>query len=111
MANAMTRLLKLQKGGTAQDVPIRLSWPISDGKAWDCQWEIGWPDLPRANSGRGVDAIQALMNALTMIGAERDASEAHKSGWLSWRDDWRGYGFPLTVNLRDVLGEDDERFL
>jgi hypothetical protein len=51
------------------------------------------------------------MNALTMIGAEIYASEAHKSGWLSWRDDWRGYGFPLTANLRDVLGEDDERFL
>jgi hypothetical protein len=111
MANAITRIFKLQSGGTMQDVPVRLFWPISDDKAWDCRWEIDWPDGPRTNSGRGVDAIQALINAMTMIGAEIYSSEAHKAGVLSWSDDWRGYGFPVTANLRDMLAGDDRRFL
>jgi hypothetical protein len=107
----MTRILKLQSDGVTHAIPVRLSWPIQDDQAWDCRWEIGWPDGPRANSGRGVDEIQALMNALTMIGAEIYASEAHKVGRLSWRDDWRGYGFPVMANLRDMLGGDDGKFL
>jgi hypothetical protein len=111
MASAMTRILKLQSDGVTHDIPVRLWWPIQDDKAWDCRWEIGWPDGPRANSGRGIDAIQALMNALTMIGAEIYSSEAHKSGLLSWSDDWSGYGFPVIANLRNMLGGDDGRFL
>jgi hypothetical protein len=111
MALAMTRILKLQSDGVTHDVPVRLAWPVRGDKVWDCRWEIGWPDVPRANSGRGVDAIQALINAMTMIGAEIYCSEAHKAGRLSWSDDWRGYGFPVMANLRDVLREDDSRFL
>jgi hypothetical protein len=111
MANVMTRILKLRDDGIAHDVPVRVCWPAPDDAAWDCRWEIDWPDGQRTNSGRGVDAIQALINAMTMIGAEIYASDAHKAGRLSWRDDWRGYGFPVTANLRDMLREDDSRFL
>jgi hypothetical protein len=57
------------------------------------------------------DAIQALMSALTMIGAEIYSSEAHKAGALTWSDEWSGHGFPVMASLRDALRGDDRRFL
>mgnify|MGYP001112341460 CR=1 FL=1 len=111
MASAMTRILKLQKNGAVRDVAVRVFWPVVDDTAWDCRWEIDWPDQPRSNSGRGIDAVQALFNALTMVGAELYCSEAHKAGQLTWDKEWRGYGFPVTANLRDMLSGDDKDFL
>lgn len=111
MPNPITRTLKLRNRDTVHDIVVRIFWPITDDKAWDCRWEIVWPNGTRTNSGRGVDAIQALVNTLTMIGAEIYSSEAHKAGQLSWSDDWSGYGFPVMANLRDMLGGDDKRFL
>lgn len=111
MASVMTRSLKLRKGGMVRDVAVRVFWPVADNAAWDCRWEIDWPEQPRSNAGRGVDAMQALVNALTMIGAEIYCSEAHKAGQLTWNDEWRGYGFPVSPGLRDMLIGDDARFL
>lgn len=111
MTNAMTRILKLRKDGAVHDVAVRVFWPAAGDAGWDCRWEVDWPEQPRANSVRGVDAVQALFNALTMVGAELYCSDAHKAGQLMWDQEWRGYGFPVTANLRDMLTGDDKRFL
>jgi hypothetical protein len=92
--NAIMRNLKMSVRGAALDVPVRVFWPIEDKGGWDCRWEIVWPDRQRTNSGRGSDAIQALLNALQMVGTEIYCSEEHRSGKLSWNDNWSGYGFP-----------------
>jgi hypothetical protein len=54
MASGMARIPKLQNRGVTRDVPVRLFWPAEEEAAWDCRWEIEWPDGLRANSGRGV---------------------------------------------------------
>lgn len=111
MASVMTRTLKLRNDGAVRDVVVRIFWPVAGDAAWNCQWEIDWPDQPRANSARGVDAVQALFNALTMIGAELYCSDAHQAGQLTWDEEWRGYGFPVSPSLRDMLVGEDKRFL
>ena len=84
--SAITRNLKLNIRGAALDVPVRVFWPVEDKGGWDCRWEIVWPDRQRTNSGRGSDAIQALLNALQMAGTEIYCSGEHRSGALSWHD-------------------------
>jgi uncharacterized protein DUF6968 len=56
------------------------------------------------------DAIQALLHALEMIGAEIYTSEEHRSGRLVWSDGWKGYGFPVSGRIRDLLVGDDAKF-
>lgn len=109
MSIAITRVLKLGKGRDQRDVPVRIFWPVEDAHAWDCRWEIGWPDRRRGNSGRGVDAVQAITHALQMIGTEIYCSEEHRSGKLSWTSEWSGYGFPVPANIRDLLVGDDAK--
>src|SRR3954469_24334914 len=79
---SVRRDLRLRSDNAEQEVSVRLFWPVEDAKAWDCRWEINWPDRKCANSGRGVDAIQALLHPLEKIGAEIYASEEHRSGRL-----------------------------
>jgi hypothetical protein len=110
MSEAILRHLRLRTGDAVRKVSIRLFWPVEDKKAWDCRWEINWPDRQRANSGRGLDAMQALLHAIQMIGAEIHASEEHRSGRLDWSDEWKGYGFPVSGNIRDLLVGDDAKY-
>ena len=98
--NAITRTLKMNVRGATLDIPIRVFWPIKDKGGWDCRWQIVWPDRKRTNSGRGTDAIQALLNALQMVGTE-----------IYCNDNWAGYGLPVPGNIRDVLAGNDRKYL
>ncbi len=113
MDEFIMRKLRLHRSGVDVDVDvlIRLFWPTRNKEAWYCRWEIDWPDRQRVNSAGGVDAIQALLLALSMIGAELYCSDEHQSVGLSWGQDWIGYGFPLPANLRDLLIGDDAKYL
>jgi hypothetical protein len=62
---------------------------------------------PEKVAFRGVDSFQALILALQTIGAEIYASAYHKAGSLKWAERYRGYGFPVGGNLRDLLIGDD----
>ena len=59
----------------------------------------------------GVDSVQALDLALRAVGAQLYASDHHASGNLVWEEPGKGYGFPVTNNIRDLLVGDDKRFL
>jgi len=41
------------------------------------------------------------------FGIEIYTSEYHRQGKLSWCELGRGYGFPVTANVRDLLQGDD----
>jgi hypothetical protein len=107
----ISRKLRLRSDDTHIDIPIRVFCPVEGKTAWDCHWEITWPDRQRTNAAGGIDAIQSLLLALSMIGAELYCSEEHQSGRLSWGPEWKGYGFPVPRNLRDLLIGDDAKFL
>lgn len=102
-----TRTLRLSKGGA---VSISIHAPEKSSVDWICRFEIGWPEGKAERWGGGVDAMQALISALQMIGAELIASEQHKSGELVWLSPNRGYGFPVTQNIRDLLVGDDKKY-
>lgn len=76
---------------------------------WICRYEIDWPSQKRSHFAGCADSFQALILALQMIGAEIYASAYHKAGSLKWFERYRGYGFPVGGNLRDLLIGDETR--
>jgi len=55
--------------------------------------------------------VQALEIALRLIGAQLYASTYHQEGTLVFGKPGAGYGFPVPVNMRDLLVGDDAEFL
>lgn len=106
-----TRDLVLRDQARDIDVPVRIHAPENANGDWICRFEIDWPEGKVERWGTGVDAVQALLFALQMIGAEVYASSEHKSGCLEWLEPGRGYGFPVSDNIRGLLVGDDRRFL
>jgi hypothetical protein len=106
-----TRRLILRDQTRAIDIPVRIHAPEKAKVDWICRFDIGWPEGRLERWGTGVDAVQALLFAMQMIGAEVYASSEHKSGRLEWLEAGGGYGFPVPGNVRDLLVGDDQRFL
>jgi hypothetical protein len=73
--------------------------------------EIDWPEGTLEAAAVGVDAVQALDLALRMVGTQIYASDHHASGKLRWLEPGKGYGFPVTKGIRDLLVGDDKKFL
>jgi hypothetical protein len=105
------RELLLTDNGRTEGVPIRVHAPEQDGAQWLCRFEIEWPEEKASRWGEGSDAVQALIIALQMIGAEVYASKYHEAGQLSWLGKASGYGFPVASAIRDLLIGDDKKFL
>jgi Domain of unknown function (DUF6968) len=105
-----TRILTLDQKGD-QKVAIRLHAPEPAKIDWICRFEIEWPEGKGERWGTGIDAMQALLAAMQMIGSELYASEQNKSGKLSWLAPGRGFGFPVPNIIRDLLVGDDKKFL
>ena len=105
-----TRTLKIQKDGMELNVPIRLFAPERTEVDWMCRFEIEWPETKLDRYATGVDAVQALILALQMIGSQIYASKYHASGHLAWLENNRGYGFPVPSTLREMLIGDDARY-
>ena len=101
------RILTINEPSGDTEVYIRLVRPEDDNGMWICRYEIDWPGQKRSYFAGGVDAFQALILALQMIGAELYMSEYHKTGSLGWFERYRGYGFPVGGPLRDLLIGDD----
>lgn len=105
-----TRTLKLLTQTGSIDVPIRIFAPEPARIDWACRFEIDWPEGRLERFAEGVDAVQALLLALQMIGAQLYASSQHESGRLMWLEPARGYGFPVPQSMRDMLIGDDLRY-
>jgi hypothetical protein len=106
-----TRVLKLRRTSADIEIPIRIFAPERQAVDWTCRFEVDWPDGRLATAAMGIDAVQALELALKMIGAQIYASDHHASGNLMWEAPGKGYGFPVTSGIRDLLVGDDKKFL
>ncbi|TVR07406.1 MAG: hypothetical protein EA385_12895 [Salinarimonadaceae bacterium] len=84
-------------------IEIRLYQPEKHNTAWICRYEVDWPEGSRTFRSSGFDALQALVLALQMIGAEIYSSSYHRAGRLRAYDNEKGYGFPVASSLRDLL--------
>ncbi len=111
MSNTMQRILKLRDGAKSADVVVSVFWPGPRENSWFSDWTIVWPDRVRKGSAGGVDAIQALLGALKIVGTELYCSAEHQDNRLIWADDWSGYGFPVPNGMRDALTGDDAKYL
>ena len=96
--------------GIHLQIPIQLFAPEHTGHDWRCRYVIGWPNGKEESAAYGVDAMQALILTLQMIGARLYFSDYHKTGRLSFETPGSGYGFPVPMNARDLLIGDDARF-
>lgn len=68
-----------------------------------CLYEILWPGKRRISYCGGVDAIQALELAMSMIATDLYTSPvAAKLTWLGRRD----LGFPILKAIRDLVPKD-----
>jgi len=105
------RMLTLREGGGIRHFPIVIHAPEESGGDWICRFSIEWPNGKAERWGAGVDAVQALLSAQQMIGAEIYTSRYHKAGSLQWLQPGRGYGFPVPHAIRDLLIGDDKNFL
>lgn len=105
-----TRHLVLREKNRNVEIPVRIHAPEKAEVDWICRFEIGWPEGEGKRWAGGVDAVQALELALKMIGAQIYTSDHHASGNLFWEEQGRGYGFPVTNNIRDLLVGDDKKF-
>ena len=106
-----SRELNFRDGDTLRKIPIRLFSPLRLGSGtWTCRYEVGWPDRPSVNEGSGVDAIQAIIVALQMVGAEIYTSNYHEAGMLYLDAAGHGYGFPVPHAIRDLLVGDDKKY-
>jgi hypothetical protein len=72
---------------------------------WVCPYQTVGIGSGRVRCGYGGDAVQALVLALQMVGAELYTCPEYEAGRLTW--DWgrvKGdLGFPVPDNIRDVL--------
>jgi hypothetical protein len=66
----------------------------ADGVTWRCEYEISGPMTKHINSFGGVDAVQALLNALYALSVEAEMSEENQRGKLSWGGQSGHFGFP-----------------
>jgi hypothetical protein len=102
-----TRLLELRTGASSLQFAVRLFKPEEQDGGWSCRYEIDWPKGKKISSATGSVSVQAIVAALQKIGIELYTSDSHRSGHLTWHGSRKGYGFPVTANVRDLLQGDD----
>ncbi|WP_024277338.1 hypothetical protein [Xanthobacter sp. 126] len=78
----LTHTLHLNRPSGKVPIEIRLYQPLPTGASWICNFEIDWPEVRLARHGVGEDALQALVIALQMIGAQIYTSPYHEDGSL-----------------------------
>lgn len=106
-----TRHLYVKSKAGNVEVPVRIFAPTERSGEWNCRIEVGWPDGTLTMEAAGFDAVQSLHVALQLVGAQLYSSDHHLAGNLVWLEPGRGYGFPVTNNLRDLLIGDDRSYL
>ena len=107
-----TRTLTWRDGERDVPVEIRIYEPEREGEgAWACRFEVDWQKGMRGMAGHSVDAVQALVHAVNMIGVQLYTSEYHETGNLFWHEPGSGYGFPVSPGVRDLFEGDDKKYL
>jgi hypothetical protein len=105
-----TRRLTIVKSNRRQAVEITIYQPVERAGSWYCRFDVGWPFEPATGETGGADGVQALFNALQMIGIQLYTSQYHARGQLIWDAPGNGYGFPVPKGSRDWLVGSDKRF-
>ena len=105
------RQFSLVENGQRSDVTVRVFQPEPDpdGPDYRCEFQIEWPSGIKQRHAFGVDAIQALILSLDLLGAYINTSQAVKEGKLVWLEPGGGFGLPVPRNIEDILQGDDRQ--
>lgn len=79
------RQLEGREKNDVRRVTVKIGKPfadLEDHSCWYCPYSIEWSDDRRVFYGAGVDSLQALRIAISMVGTELATSFAHLS--LTW---------------------------
>jgi hypothetical protein len=95
--------LKIRKDDGHIEVQVRIFKPEKEDRCWICRYEIDWQTGTKRSYAAGVDSVQAILLAFQKIGIELYTSVYHEAGDLMWESFGKGYGFPVSKNVRDVL--------
>ena len=95
----MKRNLKLDNGS---DVVVYIKEPVLDEATdghYSCEFLISGLSRSVASVGMGVDAIDAIVNVLSLVGNRLYTSDEFKAGRLSWECSLADgdLGFPSTI--------------
>lgn len=96
------RRLADQASGKIVRVSLGAPRPGTDGADWECPFRIHGAGISRLESGHGIDAMQALANALEGIRVLLDESGLALGWWFGpGRDDvWHGEtGFARSIPI------------
>lgn len=98
-----TRELDLANSEAKVMVHIGKPEKYPDSSDYYCPFRIAGLGKERANRAGGVDAVQALLLALKMVGAELYTSKEAKDGHLKWvgSSGDGDLGFPVPVGFWD----------
>ena len=105
-----TRTLTVATSAGDRPVIIRMFEPIADGPAWDCSYEIDWPEGLVKSHAMGNDALHAIDMAQQKIATDLYMSRYHHERKMWWIKPWIGYGFPMPKGARDLLIGDDQEY-
>jgi hypothetical protein len=98
-----TRVLRHVAGN--RDVAVEISEPVPtspSGEEWVCEVTVRESNDPTVLSARGVDGLQALLNAL-MVTRKFFAPRRNEFAWLGMK---REFGLPLIAG---IASEDEAR--
>ena len=103
------RQYSLVENGQRSDVTVRIFQPepVHDEPHYRCGFQIEWPSGMKQRYAYGIDAIQALILALDILGAYINTSQVAKEGKLVWLEPGGGFGLPVPRGIEDVLQGDD----
>ena len=103
------RHYSLVENGHRSEMAVRIFQPEPEpGEPnYRCRFQIEWPSGIKQRHAFGVDAIQALILALNLLGAYINTSQAVKEGRLVWLEPGGGFGLPVPRNIEDILQGDD----
>ncbi|HEY5721274.1 MAG TPA: hypothetical protein VIT45_03040 [Allosphingosinicella sp.] len=93
-------------GGDPVLIEIGIPFEVKlEHSEYRCPYRITGIGSGRVRASIGIDALQALMLALQVIGSDLYSSEEYRTGRLSWfADDWsRSLGLPVFEGFRDLL--------
>jgi len=111
MIIATRQLTVVAEDGHQQGVKVDFYLPVQRSGSWYCKFDIAWPDGNESGEMGGADSVQALFNALQMVGLRVYSSKYHTSGELAWGvSGGGGYGFPVPKAARNLLVGTDKRF-
>jgi hypothetical protein len=98
-------------GPNGQTITARVRVPVQDPEipeVWRCSYQVLGLGHQKWRMAVGVDAVQALLLALSNISSTLYASEAYRSGQLEWLEGMNGdLGLPRAAVLEDWLREEE----